>query len=214
MALDLVIDVVDDGRRVHLGLGVRVRRTADTDSAGVRIEAYVPLFAAAGSEQVASPLLLGAADGTIELELAVDMPTATAVGGVALTAVELGARIPTIGDAIPALTLALRGLRMPGAPDPTDLVVDPAALGGLGGTLTELVLALLRARTSDLPVSDPARSPACSDSSPATTCPTSPSSRSPHAGRSRSPGGGRARSKVRREHPGSATSPTSSVRRW
>ena len=116
-ALDLVIDVVDGGRRVHLGLGVRVRRTADTDSAGVRIEAYVPLFAAAGSEQVASPLLLGAADGTIELELAVDMPTATAVGGVALTAVELGARIPTIGDAIPALTLALRGLRMPGAPD-------------------------------------------------------------------------------------------------
>ncbi|HEU4758278.1 MAG TPA: hypothetical protein VFS72_16520, partial [Agromyces sp.] len=157
VALDLVIDVVDGGSRVHLGLGVRVRRTADADSAGVRIEAYVPLFAADGSEQVASPLLLGAVDGTIELELAVELPTSTAVGGVALTAVEVGARIPTIGGATPVLTLALRGLRMPGSPDPTDLVVDPAALGGLGGTLTELVLALLRARTSDLPVSDPAR---------------------------------------------------------
>ena len=61
------------------------------------------------------------------------------------------------GDRPPQLGLALRGLQLPGAAAPRDVVVDAAELDDLGDALLDLVLGLLHAATDALPATDPAR---------------------------------------------------------
>lgn len=145
--------VLDDSRtQVHIGLGARVSHTPPAGEVGVDVEAYVPLFVAGGS----NALLLGAQDASVEVSLAVDLPPTADTGAVALDRAELSASIPTWGPE-PRLGLALRGLQLPGATAPRDVVVDAAALDDLGDALLDLVLGLLHAATDALPATDPAR---------------------------------------------------------
>ena len=145
--------VLDDSRpEVHVGLGARVRWVPVAGEVGLDVEAYVPLFAAGGS----SALLLGEQDATVEVALAIDLPPTTDTGAVSLDRAELSASIPTWGPA-PRLGLALRGLQLPGAASPRDVVVDAAGLDDLDDALLDLVLGLLHAATHALPTTDPAR---------------------------------------------------------
>ena len=145
--------VLDDSRpEVHVGVGARVGWVPAAGEVGLDVEAYVPLFAAGGS----SALLLGEQDATVEVSLAVDLPPTTDTGAVSLDRAELSASIPTWGPD-PQLGLALRGLQLPGAAAPRDVVVDAAELDDLGDALLDLVLGLLHAATDALPTTDPAR---------------------------------------------------------
>ena len=145
--------VLDDSRpEVHVGLGARVGWVPAAGEVGLDVEAYVPLFAAGA----ASALLLGEQDATVEVSLAVELPPTTDTGAVSLDRAELSGSIPTWGPA-PQLGLALRGLQLPGAAAPRDVVVDAAELGDLGDALLDLVLGLLHAATDALPAADPAR---------------------------------------------------------
>jgi hypothetical protein len=145
--------VVDDSRPVvHVGLGARVVVVPTAGGVGLDVEAYVPLFAAGAG----NALLLGQEDATVEVSLGVDLPPTADTGSVSLSRIEASADVPTWGPA-PRLGLALRGLRLPGATAPRDVVVEADSIDELGDALLDLVLGLLHAATDALPANDPAR---------------------------------------------------------
>jgi len=141
------------GATVRVGAGVRVRVAAG--GVACEVDAHVPLFAASGSVHVTDPLLLGKPGAPVDVALRLRLPTGTAAGRVELAGVELGATIPTAAGEEPAVRLALRGLRMPGASAPRDLVVDAARASELDDALLELVLGLVAAQAAALPSTSP-----------------------------------------------------------
>ena len=145
--------VLDDSRPVvHVGLGVRVAVVPAPGEVGLDVEAYVPLFAAGGS----NALLLGQEDATVEVSLGLELPPTSDTGSVSLSRVEASAQVPTWGPD-PAVGLALLGLRLPGASTTTDVVVEADRIEELDDALLDLVLGLLHAATDSLPATDPAR---------------------------------------------------------
>jgi hypothetical protein len=153
--LFVTLQEVGGGAAVRVGVGVRARVAADDLSA--EIDAHVPLFLAAGSAPVSDPLLLGKPGAPIEAALRLRLPPDSAPGRVALAAVELAARVPTTGGEEPTVRLALRGLRMPGAAAPRDLVVDAASAAELDDALLELIFGLVEALVDGLPAGSPLR---------------------------------------------------------
>ncbi len=141
------------GARVRVGVGTRVRVSAEGIECDV--DAHVPLFVAAGTETVADPLLLGKPNAPVDLTLNLRLPPGTTQGRVELASVEFAARIPTTGGEDPSVRLALRGLRMPGAAAPRDLVVDADSADELDDALIELVLGLIEAQVAALPAVSP-----------------------------------------------------------
>ncbi|MGM7669051.1 DUF6603 domain-containing protein [Microbacterium sp. A93] len=149
---------------LDIGLLVRVRLAGSATEVGGRLDLEVPLFAASGEPpsgggpESTEPLLLGTEHGVIRLDVGIDLPTGAAPGpgGLSLGAAELTLRIPTDG-ALPDLDLALRGLRMPGAAEPVDVVVAPDSLADLGDSLLQFVMGLVSAQLDGLGGSDPVR---------------------------------------------------------
>lgn len=137
---------------IDVSLLVQVAVAASATAVGGRLDLAVPLVAAAGDRPSPDPLLLGTAHGAITLDIALELPTAGGAGpgGIDLRAAELSVRIPTDG-ALPEVGLALRGLRMPGAAQPTDIEVRPESIGALEGALMPLVLGLVRAQLDAAP---------------------------------------------------------------
>jgi hypothetical protein len=145
--------VLDDSRPVvHVGLGVRVTVAAAPGEVGLDVEAYVPLFAAGAP----NALLLGQDGATVEVSLGLSLPPTADTGSVSLSRVEASAQVPTWGPD-PAVGLALRGLRLPGATSETDVVVEADRIDELDDALLDLVLGLLHAATDSLPPTEPAR---------------------------------------------------------
>ncbi|MGH3933258.1 MAG: hypothetical protein ACRDTF_25155, partial [Pseudonocardiaceae bacterium] len=153
VAVSAVLAEAVGGAAVHIGVGLRVRVPSTAGRVGVDADAYVPLFAAAGSTPVADPLLIGKPGATVEVSLALTLPPTAAPGGVSLAGVAASARIPT-GGGDPAVSLALRGLRMPGASASRDIVVDANEIADLDDALLELVLGLVQASADALPGTD------------------------------------------------------------
>ena len=143
------------GATVRVGVGARVRASAD--GVTCEVDVHVPLFAASGTVPVTDPLLLGKPGAPIDIALRLRLPPDTTPGRVALGAAELAATVPTTASESPAVRLALRGLRMPGAAAPRDLVVDAAAADELDDALLELVLGLIQAQIDALDPSSPLR---------------------------------------------------------
>ena len=141
------------GATVRVGVGVRVR--VEAGGVACEVDAHVPLFAASGTVPVTDPLLLGKPGAPVEVALRLRLPAGTAPGRVGLAGVELGATVPTAAGEAVAVRLALRGLRMPGASAPRDLVVDAADAGELDDALLELVLGLVEAQAAALPAGSP-----------------------------------------------------------
>jgi hypothetical protein len=141
------------GARVRVGVGTRLR--VSTDGIQCDVDAHIPLFAASGTETVTDPLLLGKRNAPIDLTLNLRLPPGTAQGRVDLAAIELAARIPTNSADEPSIHLALRGLRMPGAAAPRDLVVNAESVDQLDDALIELVLGLIEAQVAALPTVSP-----------------------------------------------------------
>ena len=141
------------GARVRVGVGTRVR--VSTNGIQCDVDAHVPLFAASGTETVTDPLLLGKPNAPIDITLNLRLPPGTASGRVDLASIELAAKIPTNGAGEPSIHLALRGLRMPGAAAPRDLVVNADSVDQLDDALIELVLGLIEAQVAALPTVSP-----------------------------------------------------------
>ena len=143
------------GATIRIGAGVRVRVAAD----GVEcdVDAHVPLFAASGTVVAADPLLLGKVGAPVDVSLRLRLPPGTAPGRVALAGVELKATVPTTPSEPPTVRLALRGLRMPGASAPRDLVVDADSADELDDALLELVFGLIEAQVTAIPATSPLR---------------------------------------------------------
>jgi hypothetical protein len=143
------------GATIRVGVGVRVRVAAGGVECAV--DAQVPLFLASGTTSVPDPLLFGKAGAPVDATVRLRLPPATAPGGIALASAELGASVPTAAGEQPALRLALRGLRMPGAAAPRDIVVDAASAAELDHALLELVFGLIAAQVAAMPASSPLR---------------------------------------------------------
>lgn len=157
VAVSAVVAEAADGDAVHVGVGVRVDGAAAAGGVGVVGEVYVPLFAAAGDEPVADPLLLGKPGAVVELSLALALPSGAAPGAVSLSSVGVSARIPTLAGVEPTVGLSLLGLRMPGAATSRDIVVDADDIEDLDDALLELVLGLVQASTDAIATTEPAR---------------------------------------------------------
>ena len=156
VAVSVVVAEADDGRAVHIGVGVRVRKPAAPGSAGVQVDGFLPLFAARGSAPVANPMLLGTTDGIVDVSLSVVLPADPGAGGIELAGAALSARIPTVAGQEPEVGLTLRGLRVPGAAAARDIVVAADEIADLDDALLELVLGLVQASADGLPAGSPA----------------------------------------------------------
>lgn len=149
VAVHVVLE--DSGAAVHVGLGVRLMVPAAPGQVGLTAQAHVPLFTAGGSDV----LLLGRDGATVEASLALSLPPSADTGAVRIDAVEASARVPTWGPP-PRIGLTLRGLRLPGAPDGRDVVVEAGSVDDLDDALVDLVLGLVHAATRSLAATDPA----------------------------------------------------------
>lgn len=158
VALFALIDEVNGGANVDVSLAVSVHPERSAGGAGIRVDLEVPIVRTAGSQPApANPLLLGPnLHGVIRVNVRVDLPEGTDAGAISLGAAESGVTIPTDGT-LPGLTLALRGLKMPGAAEATDVIVDAADLAHLDDALLQLVLGLVQAQSSSLQPDDPVR---------------------------------------------------------
>ncbi len=155
--LSALIEELHLGAMIGIGALAEVHTPASATTAGVHLSVEVPLFASQGTAPLpAGPILLGTSDGRIQVDIRIELPTAAQLGGLALGSVELGVGIPTDG-ALPIVSLALRGLRLPGATEPTDIIVDAASVDQLGDTLLHLVLGLVQAQARALPAGDSGR---------------------------------------------------------
>src|SRR5215211_6818849 len=121
--------VGEDAGGVWLGLGVRL--AAHDSPGGVRLDSsatvLVPLvrFPASGQAE----LLLGSPDGVVRIGAAVDAPDGLGGGGSAdLRGAAIDALVPTGGSAAPTLSVALKGLRLPGEPARDLVISDPSQL--------------------------------------------------------------------------------------
>jgi large repetitive protein len=151
--LFLTLEEAGGGATIRIGAGVRVRARAD--GVECEIDAHVPLFVASGTSTVSDPLLLGKTGAPVDVSLRLRFPPGTAQGRVEIRGVDLAASVPTTAAEAPAVRLALRGLRMPGADRPRDLVVDAATADALDDALLELVFGLVEAQVAGLPSSSP-----------------------------------------------------------
>jgi len=134
------------GATIRIGVGVRVHVAAN--GVDCEVDAHVPLFLASGTTTVSDPLLFGKAGALVDVTVRLRLPPGTAPGRIALAAAELGASIPTAAGESPALRLALRGLQMPGAAVPRDLIVDAANADDLDDALLELIFGLIAAQVA------------------------------------------------------------------
>ena len=136
--------VLDEHPSDHVRIGIGV--TVEAADGIASVKAHVPMFRAAKLDHagVSNPVVLGTADGVIglDVEIAIADPT---IQSVALTAL-----VPTGSTAAPVFGLALRGLRLPGAPAPSDLVLSISDLDDLEQAFTELVLGLVKAQVDAL----------------------------------------------------------------
>ena len=141
--------VVNDQPADHVQLGVGVEvGTADPASTSTL---HLPLFRAAkAGHSVASPVLLGGADGRFQLGTDITMDADPPVPGQAhLGGIGLSVDVPTgPGGADPVIGLQLKGLQLPGAAAPRDLVVSAADVDELDDTVLELVFGLVQAQAA------------------------------------------------------------------
>jgi len=152
VSVALTLDEQDDG-----GVDLGVAASVDTDPAsatGAHVDVHVPVIAIGGSTP---GMLPGTARGPISATVQLDLPAGTSTAGVSLTGAALAVMIPTDGAGAPDVSLTLRGLRMPGAAQAADLVLDPADASGIEHALLQLVLSLVQAQAAGLAAADPAR---------------------------------------------------------
>lgn len=155
--LSALIEELHLGAMIGIGALAEVHTQASATTAGVHLSVEAPLFASQGTAPLpAGPILLGTSDGRIQVDIRIELPTAAPLGGIVLGSVELGVGIPTDGS-LPIVSLALRGLRLPGATESTDIIVDAASVDQLGDTVLHLVLGLVQAQAQALPVGDAGR---------------------------------------------------------
>ncbi|MCE3246191.1 MAG: putative transcriptional activator [Geminicoccaceae bacterium] len=121
--------VAEDGGDVWLGLGARM---AAPESPAARLDSsatvLVPLasFPAAG----AAELLLGSPGGVVRIGVAVEAPDGLAEAGATadLRGLTVDAHVPTDGSATPTLSVALKGLRLPGEAERDLVISEPSQL--------------------------------------------------------------------------------------
>ncbi len=121
--------VGEDGGDVWLGLGARV--AAHDTPGGVRLNSSATLLLPLVRFPASGPalLLLGSPGGVVRIGAAVDAPDGLAGGGAAdLRGAAVDAEVPTDGTAAPTLSVALKGLRLPGEPERDLVISDPSQL--------------------------------------------------------------------------------------
>jgi large repetitive protein len=131
--------VLDQAPADHVRIGAGVSVSAHDDTAALK--AHVPLFRAAksGHAGVADPVVLGTPDGVIDLDVELT------IGDPTINAAALTASVPTSGEP-PTFGLTLKGLKLPGAPAPSDLTLSLSNLADLEHAFTQLVLGLVKAQ--------------------------------------------------------------------
>ena len=122
---------------VDLGLGVRASTTGPT----ANLTLLVPLMRIPNSG--AATVLLGHADGRVELDVDVTMDTTPAPGQAGLHGIVVGAQVATDGSA-PSLQVSLRGLQLPGQQTPHDFAIGGTAGPGLADEAVRLVLGVVQ----------------------------------------------------------------------
>ena len=123
-----VVGEEDGDVSVSLGARVAARETL----AGARLDSsatvLLPLarFPASG----AAELLLGSPDGVVRIGVAVDVPDGLAGAGATadLRGLTVDAHVPTGGSATSTLSVALKGLRLPGEAERDLVISDPSQL--------------------------------------------------------------------------------------
>jgi large repetitive protein len=124
--------VGEDGGDVWLGLGARmaVRESLAAARLDCSATVLVPLasFPAAG----AAELLLGSPGGVVRIGVAVEAPDGLAEAGATadLRGLTVDAHVPTDGSATATLSVALKGLRLPGEAERDLVISDPSQLDG------------------------------------------------------------------------------------
>ncbi|MBA3553328.1 MAG: hypothetical protein H0W29_01020, partial [Gemmatimonadales bacterium] len=133
--------VVDDRAAGFVATGVGAR--LEVAAPHLVADLHIPLFRGRrGSASVPDNIYLGepGADITLRVDLQLGdgaaAPNAAQVDGL-----NVSARVPTDGSR-PQLAVGLRGLRLPGATAPRDIVLDAADPAGLTTTLRDLVFGL------------------------------------------------------------------------
>jgi hypothetical protein len=138
-ALFAVIDSSKD--RVDLGLAGRAGIAHDL----TRLTATVSVPVVRVERGAGARLLLGTADGSLRVGVALQLPTVglgedLALGGVAVTVV-----LPTAAGREPSLRVRLRGVKLPGWQVPRDLDLSDD-LTTLGGEVLDVLISLLQTR--------------------------------------------------------------------
>jgi large repetitive protein len=135
--------VLDESPADHVRIGVGVSATSADARASVK--AHVGLFRAGKlGAAPADAVILGTAEGTIQIEAAIE------IGDPTIRSAALSAAVPTAGSAAPTLGLVLEGLQLPGAPAPSDVRLTLDDLDQLEDALVQLVLGLVKAQVAAL----------------------------------------------------------------
>ena len=146
---------------VHVGIGFEHTMAAAAPTVATRV--HVPIFRAQRGDTALTPLgdippwlLLGRAEGRIEITLDLTLRTAPPAAGVPSLGglgVQLG--IPSDGSASLRLAMELRDLQLPGASSPRSISLDASTPGALGAEVLELLATLVRAQVDAVVASTP-----------------------------------------------------------
>jgi large repetitive protein len=148
---DLTLFAVFDVQPEYVGIGVGASMTSMSAPAA-SARAYVPVFRAARrGHSVASPILLGQPGAAVHVSADITVDVGSPAPGEAhLGGIALDLRVPTAGEAPPRISLALRGLQLPGATQPTDLSLSLSDADELADSVLQLVLGLVKAQADAL----------------------------------------------------------------